>query len=741
MKKLNEVVLFTLLVVLSLNQPNAQNNTDSPYFIIKNSKTGMMPLESNQAEVYISGIIADVNLTQTYKNNTQEIIEAIYVFPGSSQAAIYDLEMQIGNRIIKAELKEKEEARNAYNKAKESGQRTSLLEQHRPNVFQMSVANIMPGEKVQVRLKYTEKIIPSNGEYQFSLPMVVGPRYNNLDITNNASFVNMPYQSENVGPEYTYEVEVFLQAGQDIKNIASHTHKVQIKKYSERLAHIRIDPSDFYSGNKDFVLSYKLSGANISSGLLMYEHQDENFFLATIQPPNIISEFQIPDKEYIFIVDVSGSMFGFPLEVSKKMIKDLLKGLRPTDKFNIMLFAGTAYMFSDTSIYANTENIEKVLENMEQQQGSGSTELLPALYKAINLPRTGEGLSRSIVILTDGYISVEKEAFDLVRNNLNKANLFAFGIGSGTNRFLIEGLANAGQGLPFFVENEEVACDVAEQFIHYISNPSLTNITVSFQNFDAYDIEPKSIPDLLGERPINIIGKWTGNNKGNIIIEGYYGGYKYQQIINTEEYSPDVRNKSLRLLWAREKIRLMDDYRKILYDESHKQSMIDLSLKYNLLTAYTSFVAVDYEIVRNEEQLVRTMKQALPLPDGVSNYALGAEMEIKKVTTKSKAVGVYLKIGKLSGIENVVVLSELKMQILKHLGSIKQCIQNSKEKEVYITMKFDAQGNLKFVQLSNNVNESISKCLEEEMLSWNFETLNISPNAEILVPLELEKLK
>jgi len=734
MYSLKKYLPLSLLFISATLSLMAQEQTEAPYFLIQNAKPGSMPLEANKAEVYISGVIADVTLTQTYKNNSDSILEAIYVFPGSSQAAVYDMEMQIGQRIIKAELKEKQEARRTYEEAKKVGKRTSLLEQHRPNVFQMNVANILPGEKIQVRLKYTEKIIPEHGDYQFVLPTVVGPRFHEATKSKPASFVKMPYGHASKKPDYTYEIDVYLQAGQKIQKISSTSHGIKTTKFNDQVAHVALASEDLYSGNKDFILNYRLADNSITSGILLYEHDDENFFMANIQPPNMISDVEIPAKEYIFIVDISGSMYGFPLEVSKKLMRDLLKSLKPSDKFNVMLFAGTSYMFSDTSMLAIDENIDPVINNLEKRQGGGGTRLLPALQKGIDFPRPEGGLSRSIVVVTDGYISVEKETFEVVRENLDKANVFAFGIGSSTNRFLIEGLANVGQGLPFIVEKAELACDVAEKFKNYISTPSLSNISLRYEGFDAYDVEPRSIPDLLGERPINIVGKWKGQASGKLHIDGYFAGNKYTQTIDIKNYSPDSRNKALRLLWAREKLRLFDDYRKITYDDSHKEEMLALSLKYNLLSAYTSFVAVDYEVV-NKGVKQETVKQELPMPEGVSDLAIGAEMSIKKRSKKSSAA--YIKIGELSGIGDQAALKSVKRKLIMNLSALKQCLKGSRKGSLLITLQFDEEGILYDVELDKTLDKKTAAAIRKLIMSWDFSSLNIEAKSDVLVPISI----
>jgi len=154
----------------------------------------------------------------------------------------------------------------------------------------------------------------------------------------------------------------------------------------------------------------------------------------------------VPPREYVFIVDVSGSMNGFPIETSKALFRNLLGRLRPGDSFNVLFFAGGAWVLSPTSLPATEANRDRALAEIERQHGGGGTELLPALRQAFDLPRARTDVSRTIVIASDGYVNVEREAFALVRSRLGDANVFAFGIGTSVNRHLIEGLAGAGKG-------------------------------------------------------------------------------------------------------------------------------------------------------------------------------------------------------------------------------------------------------------------------------------------------------
>jgi Ca-activated chloride channel family protein len=300
-------------------------------------------------------------------------------------------------------------------------------------------------------------------------------------------------------------------------------------------------------------------------------------------------------------------------------MKNLISNIRPTDKFNVMLFAGSASVLSEQSVLATKENLDKALTWVDNQEGSGGTELLPALQKALAIEKA-RGFSRTFVIATDGYVSIEKESFDLIRDNLGKANFFAFGIGSSVNRYLVEGIACAGRGESFIVTDPSECDAKAEKFRNYVQSPVLTDVKIDFGGFDVYDVEPLNIPDVLAERPVIIFGKWKGDPKGTIKVTGVTGNSDFNWSLDVASVIPSDKNVALKYLWAREKIRLLDDIGTA--DEKTIKEVTELGLTYNLLTQYTSFIAVD-SLIRNEGGQQTTVKQPLPLPQGVSDYAVG----------------------------------------------------------------------------------------------------------------------
>ena len=603
--------------------------TLAPFFFVKTDDPGLdqLPLKSVSASVRIAGVIADVVIRQEYANEGGKPLEATYVFPASTQAAVYGMEMTIGDRVITAEIREREEARQEYEEAIEAGYTASLLEQQRPNVFQMTVGNILPGDRILVELRYTETLVPTEGEYEFVYPTVVGPRYSEIplgEVDSRDLFVASPYTHEGEPATYGFDIDVELNTGVPIQAVSSISHDIEVSYPETGRARVELSDPGGTGGNRDYILRYRLAGDKIESGLLLYEGEDENFFLFMGQPPERVEEEEIPPREYIFVVDVSGSMSDYPIEVSKALLRDLIEPLRPTDHFNVLLFAHGSSVLSAESLPASKENVERALDLIQIQQAGGGTRLGAALLRAMQLPRPSENTSRSIVIATDGYISAEAEVFDLIRENLGEANVFAFGIGTAVNRFLIEGMARMGSGEPFVVTEESEAAETAARFREYIRTPVLSRTTFSADGFEIYEVEPVSIPDLLAERPVLVYGKWQGDRQGTVSLRGHTGQGEYGIDIDVSQVTPDESNAALRYLWARRLIATLGDYAGLGFEDEArvKSHILELGLTYNLLTAYTSFIAVD-RVVRNDGTEVTRVEQPQPLPQGVSDEAVG----------------------------------------------------------------------------------------------------------------------
>lgn len=618
---------LTLAPAARAQEAGPRLTTESPYFFIKGGDPDVdrLPLKSTKVDVRISGVIADVTVTQQYKNEGTRPIEAKYVFPGSTKAAVHGMNVRLGDRLITAQIREKQQARIAYDQAKSEGKTAALLEQHLPNVFQMNVANILPGDDVRVELRYTELLVPSDGNYQFVFPTVVGPRYNSPQSGQaQAKWVAQPFLPAGEKSAGAFDIQVALASPIGLKEVRSATHPVEVTEHGHQRSTVTLARTGGMHDNRDFILDYRLAGDKVEAGVLLFRGADENFFLAMVEPPKHIPAAAISPREYIFVVDISGSMHGFPLETAKSLLRELIGNLRPSDSFNVLLFSGSSRFLAPRSVPATRANIEQAIATIERMGGGGSTELIPALRRVYAEPKPAD-LSRTVVVVTDGYVTVEREAFELVRRNLSQANVFAFGIGSSVNRHLMEGLARAGMGEPFIITRPADAPAQAARFRKMIESPVLTSVKARFDGLDVYDVEPAQLPDVLGQRPVLVFGKWRGEARGQVVVEGMGAAGPFRQALEVSGTATQD-TAALRHLWARHRIQSLSDQESLEGGDTYRKRITELGLQYSLLTQYTSFLAVD-RVVRNPNPAATpSVDQPSPMPQGVSNFAVGAEV-------------------------------------------------------------------------------------------------------------------
>lgn len=639
----------------------------APYFVIQSEgadvSTDYFPLKSTEVTTNINGVIAETYVVQTYVNEGDKPINAQYVFPTSSTATVHGMTMEIGSHRVTATIKEKEEAKEEYEEAKEEGKSASLLEQRRPNVFTMDVANVMPGDTARIELHYTELVVTREGVCEFVFPTVVGPRYvtpedagspvadaavpdremstdgsqdgaaegtmeeedsPDTTVTNDDGadgWAASPYLPEGVLPDSEYHITVNLSTGVPIADVSCKSHEIKVEQENGSQARITLANPEDYAGNRDFILKYRLTGESVESGLVLTETDSEKYFFLTVQPPERYVPDDIPPREYIFVLDVSGSMYGYPLDTAKDLIRNLVTGLRDIDRFNLVLFSDDTYLLSTKSLAANSGNIQAAIDLIDEQEGGGGTSMLPALQTAVSVPMK-EDVARSVVIITDGYISNEDEIYDLINRNMDAASFFSFGIGCSVNDYLIKGIAQCGMGESFLVTDSEDAAESAQRFASYIEAPLMTGITVDYEGFDVYDVATSTPSILYAQKPLILFGKWRGEPTGTITVSGKAGGEDYVQEIPVADAAVDTEDESIRYLWARTKLDQLAGYGSTRNDDSVKEEITQLGLDYNMTTPYTSFVAVVEEI-RNPEGESQDVNQANPLPLQVSNLAVG----------------------------------------------------------------------------------------------------------------------
>ncbi|MDY0004529.1 MAG: VWA domain-containing protein, partial [Polyangia bacterium] len=362
---------------------------------------------------------------------------------------------------------------------------------------------------------------------------------------------------------------------------------------------------------KDFVLRYSMAGRGIQAGALVHAEGGEQHFLLLVSPPDRATPFAPAPREYIFVLDVSGSMAGFPLRTAKELLKDILRALRPVDRFNLVLFAGKTRVLSPRSLPVQARTLEQALGLVGEQQGAGETDLLSALRRAYELPRPPTpGLSRSVVVITDGYVGLGAETFRFVRRRLDEASCFAFGIGRSVDRALIEGLARAGRGAPFVVRSAAEAPAAGARLGRQLSSPVLSGLRVKVEGAEAYDLVPEVLPDLFVGQPLVLFGKLQGG-PGRILLSGQRGAEPFELALPLPSPGASAATRPIRALWARAwATELADQLAMLPGDPGLELALGRLGVHYGLLTPMTGFVAVDRLV--NRTGVVTEVVQPLP---------------------------------------------------------------------------------------------------------------------------------
>ncbi len=604
---------------------------------------GACPLKHTDVDAQIAGFIARVNVVQEFHNPTNEKIEAVYTFPLPEDSAVDRMEMKVGERTIVGEIHRREEAREIYQAAKEAGHVASLLDQERPNIFTQSVANIMPGEQVKITISYTQLLKYEAGTYEFNFPMVVGPRFMpgaptgqtgtgmapDTDKVPDASKISPPITPRGTRAGHDISVKVEVQAGIRIYKAHCVTHLVDYEFPSDTSAVVTLKDQATIP-NKDFVLKYDVAGDQLQSGLITTAPTGSGgFFALVMQPPEKVRRSIVRPKEMVFVIDTSGSQKGEPLAKSKETMLHCIRNVNPGDTFNMISFANSVKTLFDKPRAFNKANEAAALDYLKACEAGGGTHMLPAIEAALAGPYDPERV-RIVVFFTDGYIGNDFQIIDAVQKNEGRARVFSFGIGNSVNRFLVEKMAEEGRGACEIVLLTSDSKQVAAKFYERIRNPLLTDITIDWNGLPvvADEVYPKRPPDLFSSQPLVLKGRFTGPASGEIIVRGKLGGQNWGRRIPAILPDTQADNDALVSVWARGKVEELTSKDWMGHqtgnpDPNLKEDIINVALDYNLMTQYTSFVAVERMTI-TEGGTSRTIAVPVEMPEGVSYDGVSA---------------------------------------------------------------------------------------------------------------------
>lgn len=647
---------FTALQAAA-NEPSTESSTPGGSIEFEvGGRLQTLPMASSQYRVQIDGNVANVRLRQTFVNEHDEPVHARYLFPLNKTAAVHRMRMRVGNEEIEAKIATVKKAEKTYQQAKSQGKAAAILRQHRPNMFTQRIANLMPGAPIEVELEYVQVLPKIDGEYELVIPTVVGPRYqpevpqSSTKVLVASGITDAPLPAYPPVPGLAgssarnpqalataqLTLEVNINAGQQISGAASSTHQVVISEPVPGQRRVQLQAGAVIA-NRDFVLRYALAEAEVSAGLVGHWDAGENgYFSLLIEPPVGAATGPVVPREMVFLLDCSGSMFGLPMDASKAFMRQALVGLSPQDSFRIIRFSDVATEFSTKPLPATPENISIGLAYIEALQGSGGTVMSSGVYQAL-ASATAPGRVRQVVFLTDGYIGNEQEILRLVTKNLDDARLYAFGVGTSVNRYLLDELARVGKGFSQYMDPTADLEKVASNLAARLQHPVLTQLSIDWQELPVTDVLPAQLPDLFAGQSVQVQGRYLSPAAGNLVLHGLSAGGEKVQFERWVEFTSAGEKPALGQTWARAKVRAaMHQFTApqklreraesggLLTDEDLQEQVTKLGLQHRLVTQWTAFVAVSKKLINPESGLAREAQVPLAKVAGVASSAYPA---------------------------------------------------------------------------------------------------------------------
>jgi len=595
------------------------------------------PTLNTDVTIRVGGPVARTRVVQTFDNPGKEWQEGVYVFPLPENAAVDRLRIRIGSRYIVGEIHEREQARAIYQQARDSGQRAALLEQERPNLFTTSVANIGPGQRIIVEIEYQQtlsyEIVNGQGRYSLRFPMVAGPRYipgspvdergdsgqgwsADTDQVTDASRITPPVRHPGLGLLNPVSLQISIDAGMPIASIESAYHPVRVESEGANRRSVEL-ANGSVPANRDFELHWELEpAATATAALLLERGSQQDYALLMMVPPVTESGTAALPREAVFVIDTSGSMYGQSMIQAREAVALALKRLAPGDSFNVIEFNSLTRPLFDEAQPATPENIVTALKWVAALQANGGTEIFDALNVALDGNSHADRV-RQVVFLTDGSVGNEEALFRLIEQRLGDSRLFTVGIGSAPNSHFMRKAAQAGRGTFTYIGNvEEVGGKMAELFAK-LESPVLKGIEIDWGTGVDTEVWPQRIPDLYAGEPLVAVaafGKLPAPEQVEVTVTGLGSrGVKWQ---STMKLADTGGSNGLHVLWARQKIdALLDSLRDGAEEGEVRQEVIALAKAHQLVSKYTSLVAVDKTPVRRGETLQSSALET-NLPEG-----------------------------------------------------------------------------------------------------------------------------
>ena len=563
---------------------------------VTDSTGNLLPLAHTDVVADLRGHVADVEVKQTFRNESQDVIEVVYAFPLPENAAVSRMRMQIGDRVIESDIMERAAARETYEGAKKAGHTAALLEQERPNIFTQSVANIAPGEDIDVVIRYVQILSYDAGQYEFVFPMVVGPRYTGGRVADEQR-INPPIVGHGMRRGDDFTIEVTAQTGYPVEKFVVPTHDV-IADHSANKLRVRLQKADELP-NRDFVLRYGAAGAKPRATMFLgpADAKGSGHYALVVQPPAIDVDDVVGRREFFFVVDRSGSMRGEKLGLAKEAVRDALGRMRPVDTFEVVGFASGTQRLFGTPRPANANNLARALQFIDGMRGGGGTEMGDAVKAALSND-VEEGRHRYVMFLTDGFVGFEDQIISgaerlvaAIESRGQHARVFGVGIGAAPNRHLIDGVSKAGQAVPLSLVTRPDRPVAVNKFMRLVDHAVVEELELEPGSLKLSEQHPTQLRDLFASHVEVTLGRYRGKATRSPTLRGRVDRQRVS--IDVEVLATDEEHDVLDTLWARAAVADLEAQMWNAPTPQTADAIKKIGLDHHIVTAYTSLVAVD----------------------------------------------------------------------------------------------------------------------------------------------------